>query len=245
MKFAINLARRPAENLRRIWVIWGGLLAICFALLLLLLTAVSAGVYVRVGADNEIANIKRDMGPLGGAEARYVKLTNERGEKADIARAVFLNRLIDQKAISWTHLFERLEAIMPAQVQLVTLRPASQRGQSEVTMLISAANLDRVTAFVRRLESAPDFARPTVEQYSRSDQQTEERVLLQVTAHYNPQAFVAGNLAKAEGEQHVNGERAENDEAPAVEGDQSSSDPGDDSSAPPSTANASPEGRRK
>jgi Tfp pilus assembly protein PilN len=195
MNFSINLARRPAENLRRTWVIWGGLLAVCFAVFLLLTTATAAGLYERFRADREVANLHRDMIPLEAREAElYAQVQADPRMRATLDRSAYLNRLIDHKAISWTHLFERLEALMPAQVQLMTLRPGTQGGETDVTMTVAAANLDQVTEFVRKLERAPDFAEPEVERYSGaapSEMNGPPKVLMQITARYNPHALPA------------------------------------------------------
>src|ERR1700683_4238716 len=122
MRVPINLASEPFRRDRPVLV---GSVALAVALSLLLIYQVVTIVSERhQAADIRIA-IDRQNEELKAIAAQQAKLnaTLRRPENAEVLeRSLFLNTLIQRKAISWTKIFADLEKVMPYNVRLVSVR---------------------------------------------------------------------------------------------------------------------------
>jgi type IV pilus assembly protein PilN len=189
MKFDINLASRPAENLRRVWIIWGGLLGLCSAVLLVMTLATVAGYLADRRAARELSKYRADIMTLQLQETRQEARLRQ-PEAADvIERAQYLNRLFDRKTVSWTHLFERLEAVMPARAKLVSLGSGDRQSGNAVTIVVASESVQPLIEFARQLEAAPDFTRTMVSGERRQEgdsEATSPLYYMAVTARYAP-----------------------------------------------------------
>ena len=110
---------------------------------------------IRVRRDRlqaELTVIDREQGQL------TAKLT-EPANAAVIDRSLFLNKLIQHKAISWTKLFSDLEKVMPPEVRLVTVRLPQVDLQNRVwlDMVVASKEPTPILEFIRRIEGAPEF----------------------------------------------------------------------------------------
>ncbi len=159
VKIPINLATEPFRRDRPLIV---GAVALS---ILLVVGLVVQSVYIwsehgdargiRVRRDvlqKQIAVIDREQGQL------TAKLT-EPANAAVIDRSLFLNKLIQHKAISWTKLFSDLEKVMPTEVRLVTVRLPQVDSQNRVwlDMVVAAKEPAPVLEFFKRVEGAPQF----------------------------------------------------------------------------------------
>lgn len=162
-RITINLARRPPENLRRIRIVWGGSL-IALAVLLGLLSTVALVQWLGSRPIQAQTNaLRRQMAPLEAQVASDPNPTAAPQTQAVIERAAFFNRLIDQKAVSWTLLFQQLEQIQPPGVELVSLHPLVRNGANAMDIRFVSNDLPSAIAFVRKLEASGDFADARVE----------------------------------------------------------------------------------
>jgi hypothetical protein len=88
-------------------------------------------------------------------------ITLNQPENAEVLeQSLFLNLLINHKAISWTKLFADLEKVMPADVRLITVRLPQVDSESHVwlDMTVAAKESTSILELVKRLESAPQFS---------------------------------------------------------------------------------------
>ena len=95
------------------------------------------------------------------AEQQKLDLTLNQPANAEVLeQSLFLNLLINHKAISWTKLFADLETVMPADVRLVTVRLPQVDSESHVwlDMTVAAKESTSILELVKRLESAPQFS---------------------------------------------------------------------------------------
>ncbi len=166
MRFALNLAREPRENRRRAWIIWGGSCALA-AVALVALAAITWTNWRSAATVREsTAAVQARLAPLRRQRARLVAALQKPAAQKAMHRAAYLNQLIDQKAVSWTRLFERLEALLPAQVQLLSLRPAQRHGKTALVILVAAPSVTAALPFLHAMEEAPDFAAPQLSEVS-------------------------------------------------------------------------------
>ncbi len=94
-------------------------------------------------------------------EQQKLDLTLGQPANAEVLeQSLFLNLLINHKAISWTKLFADLEKVMPADVRLVTVRLPQVDTQSRVwlDMTVAAKESTSILELAKRLESSPQFS---------------------------------------------------------------------------------------
>lgn len=80
-----------------------------------------------------------------------------------IDRSAFLNVLLQRKGISWTRLFSDLEAVFPAAVRLVIVRPyLTADNQVQLDLVVGSAAPEPVIQLIQKLESSPVFGATSV-----------------------------------------------------------------------------------
>ena len=78
------------------------------------------------------------------------------GGLADATREA--NRLIDRRVFSWTEFLNRVEATLPADVMLTSLRPVISVEGVDVQVGVIARDVDAIVEFIERLETTGAFA---------------------------------------------------------------------------------------
>jgi hypothetical protein len=161
----INLATEPFRRDRPVLVASAALG---------LLLAISLGFEARTivserqqGAEIHVI-INRLNTQLRGITAEQAKLNAllRRPENAEVMeRSLFLNTLIDRKAISWTKLFADLEKVVPYNVRLVSVRLPEVDTENRVLldMVVGAKERPEIVELVRHLEASPQFGETTVQ----------------------------------------------------------------------------------
>lgn len=161
----LNLARRPFVNLRPITRL---------ALVAWLLGAALAVWNVRQawtlwrGLGAERGTLEEARSALASERQRLAGIEQElRGIDlvAENERALFLDREVDRRVFSWTHLFERLGRVLPREVRLVQVRPllvAPGQPRGRGTRTAAAVSRDlwvtlQVSGFAERDEALLDL----------------------------------------------------------------------------------------
>ncbi|HYL39480.1 MAG TPA: hypothetical protein VEV17_26420 [Bryobacteraceae bacterium] len=181
----INLASEPFRRDRPAMVALVALGALAAILLgVQIMTIVSE----RHQAANTRLTINRLNAQLKTANADQAKLnaTLRRTENAEVLeRSLFLNTLIDRKAISWTRIFSDLEKVMPYNVRLVSVRLPEVDSQNTVLldMFVGAKEVQPVLDLLKRLEASPQFG-PTSVLNSAPPSQTDPYFRYHVSVRY-------------------------------------------------------------
>ncbi len=188
MKFTVNLARCPSENLRRAWVVWGGMLAALSAVLFVLTSGVAVSAWNNRRIHRQQSEVEHRMEPLRRRAIVLDRQLEDPEFKVALARSQYLNQLIDRKSVSWTRLFERLEKLMPGDLQLISIRPQQQAGRAGVVMLVGSRTLQPAITFVSNLETAPDFSAAQVLREGRNlnSPEASTQVRVEIEANYQP-----------------------------------------------------------
>jgi hypothetical protein len=185
LRVPINLATEP---FRRDRPMLAGSAAIAIVLSLLLIFQVFTIVSEhRQAADIRIA-IDRENATLHAIAAQQAKLnaTLRKPENAEVLeRSLFLNTLIDRKAISWTKIFADLEKVMPYNVRLVSVRlpQVDSNNQVLLDMVVGAKDVGPILDLLKHLEGAPQFG-PYSVQTSTPPSQTDPFYRYHVTVSY-------------------------------------------------------------
>jgi type IV pilus assembly protein PilN len=152
----INLATRTFRNER--------LPATAFVVAVVVLLALTAWHAVAVGRllpgrtsalHQEVARLEAEVRDLRG---KGRTLRRENPPASTVARWTLVKDIVDQRAFSWSGLFERLEAVIPDGVRLTSIEPTVRKGQIVVTISATVREPEDGWAFVRALEQSGDFA---------------------------------------------------------------------------------------
>jgi Tfp pilus assembly protein PilN len=164
IRIPINLASDPFRRDRPVLVAS----AVVVALLLVVLgfqifTIVSER---RQAADTRyrIDRLNAQLKTIDGEQRKLDATLHQPQNSEVLERSVFLNGLIERKAISWTRIFADLEKVVPHNVRLVSVRlpQVDSENQVQLDMVVSASDAVPVLDLLRKLEQAPQFGPATV-----------------------------------------------------------------------------------
>jgi hypothetical protein len=174
IRIPINLASEPFRRDRPVLV---GLAAVALLGCLLLgyqITTILSERHQAADIHVAINRLNAQVHTLDAAQAR-LNSTLRHPENAQVMeRSLFLNTLIERKAISWTRIFADLEKVLPYNVQLVQVRLPEVDSQNQVLldMVVGAKEVGPVLELLKRLEASPQFG-PVNLQNSLPPSQTE------------------------------------------------------------------------
>lgn len=152
-----NLSTRPFYNERAVH----GLVALAAVLVAALTIWNVVRVVTLSRANTELAGrVNRDH-----AEAEQLsRMAGDIRQKIDRAELALVvdsareaNALIDQRTFSWTEFFNRLEATMPPDVMLTSVRPAVKDGVTRVNMIVLGRRAQDIDEFIEKLEATGAF----------------------------------------------------------------------------------------
>jgi len=185
VQIPINLASTPFRRDRPLFV---ASVAVCTLLAIVLFTQIGTILSHRQQAAATRVAIERTTAQLNriGAEQRKFDSTLARPENAEVLeRSLFLNTLIERKAISWTKLFHDLQGVVPPSVRLVSVRLPEVDNQNQVLLdvVVSAKDPGPVLDLLRKFEASPQFG-PTTLVNSLPPSQTDPYFRYHVTVSY-------------------------------------------------------------
>jgi hypothetical protein len=188
MRFDINLASRPFQDARTLFMRWGAILAAvaCIGAALVLIDFTH-------WRDNRIINekmakIQQDVDQLDAQKKADEALLNQAANRETRLRSQFLNGIIVRKSFSWTRAFSDLEKIMPTRVHLVKIEPElSPQNELKIKMTVEGNSRDKALDLVRKLETSRQFKQARIEAESaRSGADSRGTVDFDITAIYVP-----------------------------------------------------------
>ncbi len=163
MRITVNLASRPfadiAPAIRQLRFAMGGLAVIAIALgigLHFMQKQASESRAREHSVDSSIARINHER-------EGYRAMMQQPQNAAVLEQAEAINKLIDEKAFSWTLAMEALETVLPGGVQVTTLQPIVDKktGQITVHMRVSGPR-DKAVTLVQNLEHSRRFVQPRI-----------------------------------------------------------------------------------
>lgn len=165
-----NLATRPFYNERLVHVLLG-----VVAVVTLALTSFNVTRIVTLSREHtELSGrAQRDEGAAGEAmrQAAGIRRQINSEELETLVAAVReANALIDRRTFSWTDFFNRIEATLPSDVMLLSVRPEVDRTGSWVSIVVVGRAVEDIDAFMENLEKVGAFA----ELLARQEEVTEE-----------------------------------------------------------------------
>lgn len=158
MKFRINLASQPYEDVRRFFTQWIIALALLVAFSGLLVYAAARNWRAAHTVQRQVAAEDARLKKLNEQEQQDLEILN-RDQNRDVKdRAQALNAVLLRKEFSWTRIFADLEKIMPTRLHVVSIAPQLDKDeQIEIRMQVAGDSRDKAIELVRNMEQAPDF----------------------------------------------------------------------------------------
>lgn len=185
LRVPINLASEPFRRDRPLLI--GSIAAAVVLSLLLIYQVVTIlserhqAADIRIAIDHENARLQ-----VIAAQQAKLNATLRKPENAEVLeRSLFLNTLIERKAISWTKIFADLEKVMPYNVRLVSVRlpEVDSHNQVLLDMVVGAKDVPPILELFKRLEASPQFGNTSV-QSSAPPSQTDPFYRYHVTVTY-------------------------------------------------------------
>lgn len=185
IRVPINLASEPFRRDRPMLV---ASVAVGVLLVILLALQVTSIVSKRRQSADIHVTIDRLNAQLKTINTEQAKLTGtlRQPENAEaLQRSMFLNQIIDRKAISWTKIFADLEKVLPYNVRVVSVRLPEVDSENQVLldMQVGAKEVLPLIEVVKRLEASPQFGAATV-QNQLPPSQTDPFYRLHLTVSY-------------------------------------------------------------
>jgi hypothetical protein len=152
-----NLATRPFYNERAVHALIAAAAAIVLAIMLFNVARIVT--LSRHNTDlSSRGNAQRAEAERLTSEAARIRRTIDKNELALVVSAAEeANALIDQRTFSWTEFFNQIEATLPPDVMLSSVRPSFKDGITHVNMLVLGRRPEDIAEFMEKLEAAGSF----------------------------------------------------------------------------------------
>ncbi len=152
-----NLSTRPFYNERGVRVALGAM-----ALLVLAVTGWQGTRVVKLSRyrtelNTSIRREQRETDDFNRRAADVRRNINTQELATVAAAAKEANDLIEQRTFSWTALFNQLEATLPQDVMLVSVRPEFKDGRTNINLEIQGRRSEDIGAFWDHLEKTGQF----------------------------------------------------------------------------------------
>ncbi|MGA3025833.1 MAG: hypothetical protein ABSF98_13780 [Bryobacteraceae bacterium] len=159
IRIPINLASEPFRKTRAALV---GYVSAAAALTVLLAVQI---VYIarqrNQASDLRAAkdSLSAQLAAVDNRQAKINATLRQPENAAVLEESVFLNALIERKAISWTKLFSDLAQVMPYNVRLISVRlpQIDSRNRVQLDMVVGATDPGPIVALLKKLEGSAAF----------------------------------------------------------------------------------------
>jgi len=152
-----NLSTRPFYNERLVH-----LALALFGVIVAVITVLNVVKVVQLSRQNTAltARIREDRSAADdfARRAKQTRLGIDLKElKVVVASANEANELIDSRTFSWTGFFNYIEATLPPDVMLISVRPVIAEGKTTITMGVRARRSPDIDEFIEKLEATGAF----------------------------------------------------------------------------------------
>jgi Tfp pilus assembly protein PilN len=152
-----NLSTRPFYNERLVHVIAAAVAVIVAAVLVWEAARIIQLSRASTELTSAIARDRAEADRLSRQAADVRRRLNTSELQAVADRAQQANALIAQRTFSWTAFFNQIEATLPEDVMLTSVRPEIRGGVTRVVMEIVGRQTEDVDAFMNQLEGTGQF----------------------------------------------------------------------------------------
>jgi type IV pilus assembly protein PilN len=201
MRLDINLASQPYEDARQFWLHWGTALAVVTILTLALLAFTVSDWFAARRDHAQIAELHAQIAQRDRKRDQAQEFLNRPENRAIRDQSQFLNELIERKSLSWTHVLEDLEKVMPARVHLVSIHPElDEDNQLTLKMVVAGDSRERAIELASRMEDSGRFTQTYIETESSAAMVSGDTVQFHINGVYieTPGAPAATRVAQTQ-----------------------------------------------
>ena len=197
MRLDINLASQPYQDAREFWLRWGtGLVVTTILTIALLIFTIMSWFAARVDHAT-IANYRAQIAQRDQTRQRAQDFLNQPENRTTRDQSQFLNGLIERKSLSWTHVLEDLEKVMPTRVHLVSIRPEiDEDNQLKLKMVVGGDSRERAIELAHRMEESRRFTQTYIETEHTGQSGSGDAVLFDINGVYVPDTAPAPETRK-------------------------------------------------
>jgi Tfp pilus assembly protein PilN len=152
-----NLSTRPFYNERALYIALAALAVLAIGLALFGLVRVISLSQRQAELGARIERDEAEAARLLQSAARVRRGIDQSELNAVVAAAREANAVIAQRTFSWTELFNRIEATLPPDVMLTSVRPSFDKGETYVAMTLVGRSVENVGRFMEQLEAKGAF----------------------------------------------------------------------------------------
>src|SRR6267154_2961690 len=187
MRLDINLASQPYEDAREFWLRWGTALVAAAILTLALLAFTIMGWFAARRDHAMIATYRAEIAQRDRTRQQAQDFLNRPENRTTRDQSQFLNELIERKTLSWTHVLEDLERVMPTRVHLVSIRPElDEDNQLKLKMVVGGDSRERAIELAHRMEESRRFTQTYIETEHSGQSGSGDAVLFDINGVYVP-----------------------------------------------------------
>jgi type IV pilus assembly protein PilN len=158
MRLDINLATHPYEDAKEFWQRWGAGLAVMGVVTLFLIGLTLWKWHKAANDRTQVGALEHNIAVLDGKLARNEATLNRAENRTLREQSNYLNNLFQQKAFSWTQVFEDLERVMPPRLHVVSIHPEiDASNQLEIKLTVAGDSHDHALDLVRKMEDSKHF----------------------------------------------------------------------------------------
>jgi type IV pilus assembly protein PilN len=195
MRLDINLASQPYEDARQFWLRWGTALAAAAVVTLALLTLTITDWFSARRDHTQIAGLRAQIAQRDRTRQQAEEFLSQPQNRNTRDQSQFLNELIERKSLSWTHVLEDLEKVMPARVHVVSIHPELDADNELRLKMVVAGDRDRALELARRMEDSRRFAQTYVETETPATTGSGDSVQFNIDGIYLPETAPAAPAA--------------------------------------------------
>jgi len=192
MRFNINLASQPYQDSRQFWIYWGASLGLLALITAALVYFAVIGFMAGASDRHEISQLRSEVDRLDQEKNQAQAMLNRPDNRIVRDRSRFLNQLFEQKALSWTLIFEQLEQVMPAHLHVISIQPGlTQENDMQLKLVVGGDTREQALDLVRKMENSRHFKQTRIEAEKYSDKENDnkkDRVQFDIEALYVPPA---------------------------------------------------------
>jgi len=137
-----------------------------------------------------IANYRAEIAQRDRKRQQAEEFLNRPENRATRDQSQFLNQLIERKTLSWTHVLEDLEKVMPARVHLISIHPVlDEDNQLTLKMAVGGDSREKALELPRRMEDSGHFTQTYIESETGAAAGSGDTVQFNINAVYVPAKF--------------------------------------------------------
>ena len=187
MRVNINLASQPYEDAGRFYMQWLPLLIVLASIAATLCVYAYHRYDDSRQVENQLAEKRKQIVLLDKEHSEAEAILNRPENSGTRDQAQYLNGLFARKSFSWTNVLADLEKIMPAHVQVVSIKPElNAEGQLQFNLSVTSERRDDAIELVRRMESSPRYIQPQMVSEKPKSDSKDTKLSVEIISGYVP-----------------------------------------------------------